>query len=304
MIIALIGRKTGSKDSVHKNIQEILISFARKIFERGHVVMFDEDTLINFIVNTPFMDDYTAEVKVGSFKCVSKTADIAIVLGGDGTMLNTAKALSANDIPILGINLGRVGFITDMPVDFDHDKIITMLEKVEYTTEKRHMIKISESAIIDKIALNDVVITRNTGKILEFNVIIDDEHAYTARGDGLMISTPTGSTAYAMSANGPIIHPTARVIEVLPILPQSLSCRPLIINDTSSVKFELISGEADVYVDGQLHKKLKPTEDLEVMRSERKVEFIHPRMKDFSYNYFSMLSEKLNWHLLPGTLRV
>lgn len=299
MIIALIGRKNGQSGSAHTNLQQLLINFADIIDRRGHQVIFHDETYTNFIKDEK-LDYYNRDITDGSFSGIGSNADFCIVMGGDGTMLDAAKSLSAYSISILGINLGHVGFITDVPSDFDQERIVEMLEKKEYTTEARRMIKTNDG-FYNKLALNDVVISRSTGKILEFKVRIDNEYAYTARGDGLMVSTPTGSTAYAMSAGGPIIHPTARVIEVIPILPQSLSCRPLIVNDTSMVDFELISGEAEVFVDGNVIRDLKPGQHLEIMRADRKVEFIHPKMKELTYSYYGTLSEKLNWHFVPGT---
>lgn len=310
MKIAIIGRMNGQSDSAHKNLQELISKFTQKIIDRGHLPFFETETFNNFIKNTPLEHWDQGGCSYASFKELVPICDIAIVMGGDGTMLNAAKVLSSynvQSIPILGINLGRVGFITDIPHDFDPDRIITMLEKVEYTIEKRTMLALRgplRPGIMGwRAALNDIVISRSTGKIIEFKVSVDGEYAYTARGDGLMVTTPTGSTAYALSGGGPIIHPTARVIEILPIMAQSLSTRPLIITDTSNVEFELVSGLAEIYVDGNLFLEIGPGENIEVTRADRKVEFIHPKMKELTYSYFNTLAEKLNWHHLPGTPR-
>lgn len=312
MKIALIGRKSGQSDSAHKNLQELIAKFSDVIIARGHAPFFEEETFHSFIKGTPLEYWDVGGCSYATFSDLVQIADLAIVMGGDGSMLNAAKALtySGRNIPILGINLGRVGFITDVPHDFDPNLIVDMLEKVEYTVENRTMLALrgpSRPGIVGwKAALNDVVISRSTGKIIEFKVSIDGEYAYTARGDGLMVTTPTGSTAYALSGGGPIIHPTARVIEILPIMAQSLSTRPLIITDTSTVGFELVSGDAEIYVDGNLHVQslvMMPGEHLEVGRADRKVEFIHPKMKELTYSYYETLAEKLNWHHLPGTPR-
>jgi len=309
MKIALIGRKNGQSDSAHKNLSGMLINFAETIYKRDHEPIFDEETMLNLIIGTDFFKAHEETIHIKTSREIVQKADVCIVMGGDGTMLNAAKSLADGNagIPILGINLGRVGFITDVPFDFDSDRIITMLEKVEYTIEKRTMLALRgplRPGIIGwKAALNDVVISRSTGKIIEFKVSVDGEYAYTARGDGLMVTTPTGSTAYALSGGGPIIHPTARVIEILPIMAQSLSTRPLIITDTSNVEFELVSGDAEIYVDGNLFLEIKPGENVEVTRADRKVEFIHPKMKELTYSYYNTLAEKLNWHHLPGTPR-
>lgn len=299
MLIAFIGRLTGQADSPHSNVGDLLISFAEKAYKRGHLVMFDSETGMNFIKGTQFLRDHYSEVKTGSLDGVGMTAEVAVVMGGDGTMLNAAKVLAKYNIPLLGINLGRLGFITDVPSSFDQNRILEMLEKKEYNLEQRTMLQVGSVS-----ALNDVVISRATGKILEFRVFFDEEYAYQARGDGLMISTPTGSTAYAMSAGGPIIHPTARIFEVIPMFPQTLSCRPLIINDTSNVTFELISGEAEVFVDGVSVNPIHPGDRVEISAATHRASFIHPHLiGSLNYSYYHTLREKLNWQHLPGTPR-
>lgn len=305
MRIGLVGRKGGQLDSVHDNLSELLISFAEAIQNRGHTVVFELETFNNVMTtkNSTFVAENKQTSIFGTFENITISSDICIVMGGDGTMLNAAKLLTSynvSSIPILGINLGRVGFITDVPHDFDPNSIIEMLEKGNYKSEKRSLLRISNNGIGNTLALNDIVISRSSGKILEFNVSIDGLIAYKARGDGLIIATPTGSTAYAMSAGGSIIHPTASVIEVIPIMPQTLSCRPIILNDTSYVDFELVNGEAQIFADGNLIRNINSSEHLEIFKADRKVEFIHPNISNLTYNYFNTLSEKLNWHKSPG----
>ena len=303
MIIAVIGRKTGSADAAHSNLCKLLLDFADTVYSRGHIVMVDTETHMNFFrdANGELLNDPNIMFK--PLETIGNRADLAVIFGGDGTMLYTAKALSQYNIPMLGVNLGRLGFITDVPSDFPHDSIIDMLVNNEYTTEKRHMLMVSD-IVGNRLALNDVVISRATGKVIEFKIFIDHEYAYQARGDGLMVSTPTGSTAYAMSAGGPIIHPTARVLELVPIFPQTLSCRPLIINDTSSVSFELVSGEANILVDGNEVRKISEGMTIEIAKADRKIDFIHPNTDKLRYSYYHTLREKLNWQHLPGTPRI
>jgi NAD+ kinase len=309
MIIAIIGRKTGQNDSAHSNILTMLETFAATVHRQGHTVMFDKETAENFFKDRALAHD----TKIESLSDLGIVANVAVVFGGDGTMLFVAKEMSIG-IPLLGVNLGRLGFITDVPHDFDYDAVIDMIEdKQKYTIERRNMLDIKDDWTLGEseksryLALNEVVISRSTGKVIEFEVYIDFEYAYHARGDGLMISTPTGSTAYAMSAGGPIIHPTARVIEIVPILPQTLSCRPLIINDNSQVRFKLINGEAEVFVDGTkvANMNAKNARDsLIIKKSISAVDFMHPKLDDLTYSYYHTLREKLNWQNLPGTPRV
>jgi NAD+ kinase len=316
MKIALVGRINGTKDSTHKNLSSLVMVMASTFLRRGHNVVFEEEILKNLADEDKIFASAIGlnleNISSLSFSEITREANICIVMGGDGTVLNAAKLLtdSRMSMPILGINLGKVGFITDVPHDFSPDSIISMLENEKYDIEKRTMLSLrltEEHAhqgfyqSNDIVALNDVVISRSTGRVIEFNVNIDGERAYTARGDGLMVTTPTGSTAYALSGGGPIIHPSAHVIEILPIMAQSLSTRPLIVNDTSSISIELVSGDAEVYVDGNQFMDLKRGESVVVSRSKFQIEFIHPKLENLTYSYYKTLAEKLNWHYLPGT---
>jgi len=274
MRIAVIKRLNGQEGASHSNIEKIIEEFISVATARGHAVL-------------------TAESELDS-------VSVGVVFGGDGTMLVTAKSLSKHDVPLLGVNLGRLGFITDVPLAIHPTKIVELLESKAYTIEARSMLRLLHYNHSSQTALNEVTISRSTGKILEFQVFIDDEFAYLARGDGLLISTPTGSTAYALSAGGPIIHPTAKVFEVVPMFPQTLSCRPLIINDTSTVKFELIKGDATVYSDGNEIRQITSGDVLEIEKSSRAVKIIHPKAEGLIYDYYFTLREKLNWQRLPG----
>lgn len=309
MIIAIIGRKTGQADSAHEGLRELILSFARAVIELGHNPIFDDETYANFL--KIFEHPEFSKVKIGSYAWVGKTADVAVVFGGDGTMLYTGKGLSNSNIPLLGVNLGRLGFITDVPHDFNYYSLVKMLVDKKYTLERRQMLDVPITWTNSKyLALNEVVISRSTGKVIEFQVFIDGEYAYQARGDGLMISTPTGSTAYALSTGAPIIHPSARVLEVIPIFPQTLSCRPLIVYDEAKVTFKLISGEATVFVDGTEEASMNVLNAFQpdrssiiIQKSANTINFIHPKLEDLTYSYYHTLREKLNWQHLPGTPR-
>jgi NAD+ kinase len=306
MRILIIGRKNGQAGSAHLNISDLITSFVKACDAKDHYVLCDDDTVMNFKVHVDQM------ISVADH---SIQADVIVVFGGDGTMLHVTKAFAHLKLPLLGINLGRLGFITDVPHDFDPDKIIDMLERQAYTIEQRSLLSLTkgfDSVNSNKadIALNEVVISQSTGKVIEFQVFIDDEYAYVARGDGLMISTPTGSTGYALSTGAPIIHPTAKVLEVIPIFPQTLSCRPLIINDTSVVKFKLINGEADVFVDGNEVNSLwvkdafrSDRSVVTITSSKQTIRLIHPKLNGLTYDYYNTLREKLQWQHLPGTPR-
>ena len=297
MKIAVVGRKNGQAVASHSNLTAIINGFVKVAHARGHRVLVDDDTYRHFIADPKkFHTTWSLDgedVEQGKLD----SADVGVIFGGDGTMLVNAKDLSKHDIPLLGVNLGRLGFITDVPVTLEHEKIIDLLESESYTIEARSMLSMLQGR---QTALNEVTISRSTGRILEFQVSIDGEFAYLARGDGLLISTPTGSTAYALSAGGPIIHPTAKVFEVVPMFPQTLSCRPLVINDTSTVRFELVKGDAKVYSDGSEVDQITDGAVLYVEKSKHSVKIIHPQTPEATYNYYFTLREKLNWQRLPG----
>lgn len=241
---------------------------------------------------------------------IAKTVDVIIVVGGDGTLLDIARQTLGYNVPLIGVNQGRVGFITDIPSDKAPETIIKMLRSNEYTVEMRTLLDMtgmdSRNAYLkSEIALNDIVFSKRGGRIIEYEVYLgqrgqEPKFAYKARADGLIIATPTGSTAYALAAGGSIINPTSRVIQIIPMLPQTLAYSPLIVDDSFSVKFKLISGEADAWVDGQGPFDIGK-DGMSIVRSTDKIIFWHPDTKDVTYDYFNTLRQKLNWQLEPGT---
>ena len=310
MIIALIGRKNGQEGSAHQNLGDVIVNFAKGILRHGMIVMFEDETASNFkdliLRELDVKDD--PMVRTGSTHGINQLADVIFVFGGDGTMVSAAKDYAASRIPLLGINLGRLGFISDVPSDFDVDTIIKMLITKDYVIDRRIMLE-SEGVH----ALNDIVISRSTGRILEFEVSIDDEYAYRARADGLIVATPTGSTAYCMSAGGSVVSPNAKVLQVVPMFSQTLSCRPLIISESSVVSFKLIHGDASFYADGNNHREVKQNEIINIKLActdERythppklQAHLMHPKIPNLMYSYYNTLREKLNWQHLPGTPR-
>lgn len=311
LIISIIGRKGGqTSDSKHKDLYDRLIKFAEAVYDRGHQPLFETQTVMNLLKGSAFLKKNKSRLKISNFDEIAVNSDICIIMGGDGTILDAAKSLIITkrcDIPLLGINLGKVGFLTDISNETDPHDIITMLESKEYVVEKRTMLKqsgiIRHDVIGDKLALNDVVISRSTGKIIEFSVFINDIFAYTARGDGVIIATPSGSTAYALSGGGPIIHPLSEVIEIVPIMAQSMSTRPLIINDSNKIKIKLLSGAAEIFIDGIMRTDMQIGEIINVEKSKRTINLIHSTSEKLIYNFYDVLSKKLNWHYVPGSPR-
>lgn len=244
------------------------------------------------------------------------TADtIVIVMGGDGTMLNIAKRVAPT--PVLGINLGRLGFITDIPGDFDPLLLAKLLIAGSYTTESRvllgvhagrHGLRCSSDV---SFALNDLAIKATGGKLIDVSLFVNDEHAYTMRSDGVIVSTPTGSTAYNLSAGGPIMHSSMQAVCVTPLHPQTLSHRPIILPfqlGGESLKIELVvKGEAQLLNDGAAVWAYPTNATTErkyvVTPSHVSATFLHVRSDAFPHAfpgaYFEGLRTKLNWFLPP-----
>lgn len=302
MIIGVIGRVNGTVGTSHDNLEEIILAFAQETLNRGHDVIVDTASFENYFTSCKVVVS-GATLSHDRISRLLEVVDFTVVFGGDGTMLHVAKkALQAHnpiDVPpLLGVNLGRLGFITDVPKDFPATKLLDMIVKKQYKVENRSFLTDGLNS-----ALNEFVIQRATGKVIEFKVFIDSEFAYHARGDGLMISTPTGSTAYALSAGGPILHPSTRVVELIPLFPQTLSCRPLIVDDRSNITVEILDGEANVFADGEEVTKLAAGHHIDVEKYQRSIQFVHPNHPELAYSYFHTLREKLNWQQLPGTPR-
>ena len=227
-------------------------------------------------------------------------ADCAVVVGGDGTMLSIARLLAPHHVPLIGINQGRLGFMTDIALD---EKIaaLTAILGGDYDAEDRNILQGTVTrqgqVMLDTLALNDVVVSRGAiGGMIELTVSIDGRFVYNQRADGLIVATPTGSTAYSLSANGPIMHPNLASIALVPISPHALTNRPIALSDNCTVEMTLTRGkDAGAHFDGQAHFTLMEQDCVKVRRSEHRIRFLHPK----GYDYFRMLREKLHWSALP-----
>ncbi len=224
------------------------------------------------------------------------TADLAVVVGGDGTMLAAARELVRSRVPLVGINQGRVGFMTDI----GHDDMAAGLEAVlagDYTQEERAVLDAEilrgSKAILRTIALNEAVVSRGAqGRLIEFGLTIDGEFVYKLRGDGVIVATPTGSTAYALSAQGPILHPAVPAIAIVPLNPHTLTARPVSVSDRSVVEISVSqAADARAHFDGFASTDMAEGDRLVLRRSADVVRFVHPP----GYRYFATLREKLGW---------
>jgi NAD+ kinase len=229
-----------------------------------------------------------------SLEEIGNKVDLAIVMGGDGTMLSVARSLVDNNIPLVGINRGRFGFLTDLRAE-DMLVAIDRILAGAHQTETRMLLSASlhraGKLIYQGIALNDVVIKSGL-RLIELEVEVDGKFVHKQRGDGIILSTPTGTTAYALSAGGPILHPNLDAIALVPISPHTLSNRPITVSADSKIEVSLVQiDEAHVSYDGQLQMPLEQGDKIVVQRAAQEVTLLHPA----EYCYFEMLRNKLNW---------
>jgi NAD+ kinase len=227
---------------------------------------------------------------------IGDNVDLAVVLGGDGTMLSVARKLADSHIPLIGVNQGRVGFLTDINSANMLDDMRLILAG-DYSIEERILLNATVfrdgTQIMTGRAMNDVVINKSgMSRLIELEVNIDAQFVHRQRSDGLILATPTGTTAYALSAGGPILHPTLDAITLVPICPHTLSNRPIAIHSNSKVQITLVHcDDAGVHLDGHLQLALLVGDQLLVQRDEKTVSLLHP----IGHSHYDMLRQKLNW---------
>jgi NAD+ kinase len=223
-------------------------------------------------------------------------AQLAIIIGGDGTMLVSARELVRHRIPLVGVNQGRVGFMTDI----GHDDMLAGVGAIldgEYSIEERALLDAeifrAGKSMLKTLALNEAVVGKGAqGRLIEFQLSIDGEFVYKLRGDGVIVATPTGSTAYALSAQGPILHPAVPALALVPLNPHTLSARPVSVSDRSLIEVTLVGAlDAKAHFDGVVSHDMEEGDRLVLRRSEDSARFVHPP----GYRYFATLREKLRW---------
>lgn len=237
------------------------------------------------------------QVKTGTLAEIGQQADLAVVVGGDGNMLGAARVLARYDIKVIGINRGNLGFLTDLDPDNAHQQLAAVLEG-HYFIERRFLLEAEvfhhDIPARKSTAINEVIL--HPGKIahmIEFEVYIDEVFAFSQRSDGLIISTPTGSTAYSLSAGGPILTPSLDAITLVPMFPHTLSARPLVINSNSTIRlrFSHMHSDLEISCDSQISLPIQDEESVLIRRSDYQLNLIHPK----DYSYFNTLSSKLGW---------
>jgi NAD+ kinase len=228
---------------------------------------------------------------------IAERVDLMVAIGGDGTLLHAARHVARRGVPLLGINRGRLGFLTDISPEHMLEAVDAILAG-DYLEERRLMLsaQIGDGSSHPKlVALNDVVLQKGeTGRMLDFVTTVDGSYVNAHRGDGLIVATPTGSTAYALSCGGPIIQPNVDALVMVPICPHTLSDRPLVLKLTSSIEVRVDTGvgsAAHVVCDGEDLGRIASGETLRIGLADETVTLLHPR----DYNYYELLRSKLNW---------
>jgi len=279
--VALIGKY------MNPEMREQVLALARYLLDR-HVGVFIEE-------KTAKQSEITGYTTL-HINAIGAYADLAVVLGGDGTMLTAARALVDYKIPLVGVNRGRFGFLTDL----SSESMLDAMERIlagEFNIEQRMLLTASiirnGEVISQGLAMNDVVVNKSgLSRLIELEINIDGQFVHRQRSDGLILATPTGTTAYALSAGGPILHPTLDAIALVPIAPHTLSNRPIAINSASKVEITLVHAEdAGVHFDGQLNMSIQQGDKVLVERAEKTVSLLHP----LGHSHYDMLREKLHW---------
>ncbi len=235
--------------------------------------------------------------EVMDVEAIGSHCDLGLVVGGDGTMLGIGRQLARFQVPLIGINHGRLGFITDIPFGSYETTLLPMLQG-EYEEERRSLMQArvmrGEQCVFDALAMNDVVVHRGgTSGMLELRVEVDGHFVANQRADGLIIASPTGSTAYSLSVGGPILHPAIGGWVMAPIAPHTLTNRPVVIDDDSEIALEIVAGrDASANFDMQSLASLQHGDRIIVTRSQHQVRFLHPR----GWSYFDTLRQKLHWN--------
>jgi NAD+ kinase len=307
--VGLVGRFGGTKGSSNPALWQTMAEIVNSLYvvNKLDYLYVDEDTFESFREEFTELtrNHHRHFVTSATKKIMNENCEALIVVGGDGTMLHVAHTTPK---PILlGVNLGRVGFITDIPAQ---DACWMVSELIANSEEG----KLREYGLLEANAIagqgkhkifsmnrvmNEFHISRATSKLLELNVYIDDAFAFHVRADGLLISTPVGSTAYSLAAGGSIMSPKCDTLQIVPMMPQTLSHRPLIVSGESEIALEVKSGIAMIEGDGQDNglNTLYEGAFINIRYSAEKIRMLKPS----SYSYYETLRTKLNWHLEAGT---
>lgn len=287
--VALIGKyQTTSSGAALAESRKVLEEIADFLHQQDCEVVLERDSASN-----TEMDQYEAL----DVEAIGEQCDLGLVVGGDGTMLGIGRQLARHGVPLIGINQGRLGFITDIPLKDYRETLRPMLAGA-YEEDHRSLMHArvmrNGECVFDALAMNDVVVNRGaTAGMVELRVEVDGNFVANQRADGLIIATPTGSTAYSLSAGGPLLHPSIPGWVLVPIAPHTLTNRPIVLADAAEIAIEIIAGrDVSANFDMQSLASLLHGDRIIVRRSEHRVRFLHP----VGWNYFDTLRKKLQWN--------
>ncbi len=273
----------------HEGANNTLTALYHWLIEQSYKVLVEEQTGQQLTIDG---------LNLVSINQVGEQADLAIVVGGDGNMLGAARVLSRYDIAVLGVNRGNLGFLTDLdPFNFEHP--LKEVLQGEFITEKRCLLEakvLRHNAVKSRnSAVNEVVLHLDkVATMLEFEVYIDDHFMLSQRADGLIVTTPTGSTAYSLSAGGPILTPNLDAIALVPMFPHTLSSRPIVVDSDSEIKLKLShdnSEHMNISCDSHVSLPVMPGDEVIIRKQNHPLRLVHPK----SYDYFKILRTKLGW---------
>jgi len=286
--VALIGKYAAVPGAGAASTREALEDIGQFLLSQGCEVVVEADTAANAgIVGYPALD----------VAGIGAQCDLGLVVGGDGTMLGIGRQLAQHGVPLIGINQGRLGFITDIPLE-GYRSVLTPMLQGEHTEDRRSLMRArvqrGGDCVFDALAMNDVVVNRGaTSGMVELRVEVDGHFVANQRADGLIVASPTGSTAYALSAGGPLLHPANPGWVLVPIAPHTLSNRPIVLADAAEIAIEVVAGrDISANFDMQSLASLLHGDRITVRRSQHQVRFLHPK----GWTYFDTLRRKLHWN--------
>ena len=271
-------------------VRETLIRLIKHLDQSGLEYLVEENTLS--------LSELPKHARASNNSEMGKSCDLIIVVGGDGSMLHAARDFVDYEIPLLGVNRGRLGFLTDIPPS-ELEQQVDEVIKGNFLSSERFLLECElhrNGQIIDSgIALNDVVLQpRDSIRMIELSLQIDNQYVYTLRSDGLIVSTPTGSTAYALSGGGPILHPNINAINIVPINPHTLSNRPIVVDGDSHLEIEIASNNqvnAQAVCDGQNHLPTEWGDKLRIRKKNTRIKLVHPSF----HSFYETCRSKLRW---------
>ena len=281
--IGLIGRLGSGR------VVDTLRRLKRFLLDKGHTVIL-EDAVAEMLPGH--------QLQVCSRKRLGEVCDLVIVVGGDGSLLGAARALCQFDVPVLGVNRGGLGFLTDIAPDELEQRVGDVLDG-KYMAESRFLLDVIVCRGSEELgsisALNEVVLhPGKSARMIEFELFVDGQFVYSLKSDGLILSTPTGSTAYSLSAGGPIMHPKLDALVLVPMYPHTLSSRPIVVEGNSEIRIT-ISHHNEIYpqvsCDGQEHIACAPGDTLIIRKKPQKLRLIHP----LDHNFYAICRSKLGW---------